>query len=117
MDPTTVNTVVGIIGIISTAIGIIIGIIGGKNYVLAKQIKNELIAERAMIQQAQIIQNGLTAEDIIKVLKNSNEDEWNKIVQYIEEQLKDRPKIHIVNKVPTKVENGHMYTVIEDLNT
>lgn len=50
MDPTTVNTVVGIIGIISTAIGIIIGIIGGKNYVLAKQIKNELIAERAMIQ-------------------------------------------------------------------
>lgn len=72
MDPTTLNTLVGIIGIISTIIGIIVGIIGGKSLYEATKINNKAKADNgATVQQAHSIYNGLSAPDVIDITKRT----------------------------------------------
>lgn len=72
MDPTTLNTLVGIIGIVSTIIGIIVGIIGEKSLYEATKINNKAKADNgATVQQAHSIYNGLSAPDVIDITKRT----------------------------------------------
>lgn len=68
MDPTTLNTLVGIVGIISTVISIIVGIIGGASLYQATKISNKAKADNgATVQQAHSIYYGLSAPDVIDI--------------------------------------------------
>ena len=82
MDPTTLNTLVGIIGIVSTIIGIIVGIIGGKSLYEATKINNKAKADNgATVQQAQSIYNGLSAPDVIDITERTVTEKTRSIRQ------------------------------------
>lgn len=84
IDSTTLNTIVGIIGIISTLVGIIVGIIGGKSLSTAIEIKNNVKADT--VQQAQVINNGLDNYAVIKLSQDTTREELEKIVQELREE-------------------------------
>ena len=82
MDPTTLNTLVGIIGIVSTIIGIIVGIIGEKSLYEATKINNKAKADNgATVQQAQSIYNGLSAPDVIDITERTVTEKTRSIRQ------------------------------------
>ena len=69
MDSTIINTVVGIIGIVTTLVGIVVGIIGWKCLSTANNIKAKNKARagnRSTINQASsmIINNGLSNKEV-----------------------------------------------------
>lgn len=86
MDPTTLNTLVGIIGIISTVVGIIVGIIGGASLHQATKINNRAKADNgATVQQAQSIYNGLSAPDVIGITERKITEKTELLKQDINE--------------------------------
>lgn len=84
VDATKLNTIVGVIGIISTVIGIIVGIIGGKSLTTAIKIKNNVKADT--VQQAQVINNGLDNYAVIKLSQDTTREELEKIVKDLREE-------------------------------
>ena len=85
MDPTTLNTLIGIVGAIVGIIGIIVGIIGLKNVTTAIKIKNSIKADT--VQQAQIIHNGLDDYAVIRLSRETTQEELKKIYELLAEQL------------------------------
>lgn len=69
---TWINTGVGIIGII-------VGIIGWKSLSAATRIKNSVKAEN--VQQAQIIHNGLDDYAVIRLTKETTQEELESILK------------------------------------
>ena len=69
---TWINTGVGIIGII-------VGIIGWKSLSAATRIKNSVKAEN--VQQAQIIHNGLDDYAVIRLTKETTQEELERILK------------------------------------
>jgi len=69
---TWINTGVGIIGII-------VGIIGWKSLSAATRIKNTVKAEN--VQQAQIIHNGLDDYAVIRLTKETTQEELERILK------------------------------------
>ena len=84
IDSTTLNTIVGIVGIISTVVGIIVGIIGGKSLSTAIKIKNNVKADT--VQQAQVIHNGLDTYAVIKLSQDATREELEKTVEELREE-------------------------------
>jgi len=73
MDSTMINTIVGIVGIACTIVGVIVGVIGKRSLDTANLIKNEvLIANSSSIQQAQTINNnGLDNHTVIDLAQDT----------------------------------------------
>lgn len=75
---TWINTAVGIIGII-------VGIIGWKSLTTATKIKNKAKANNgASIQQAQTINNGLDSYAVIRLSKDTTQEELARLVKEID---------------------------------
>ena len=76
MDPTSLNTIVGIVGIVVGIIGIVTGSIGIYSLKTVNKMKNKMTAKNTNgnVQQAGIINNGARFQDIEYVAdKNSSE--------------------------------------------
>ncbi|MGM9607270.1 MAG: hypothetical protein ACI3XJ_07175 [Oscillospiraceae bacterium] len=90
MDPTTLNTIVGIVGSAVGLIGIVVGIIGGKNISDAKKIKNSIHANNgASVQHAQIINNGMDSYAVIRLSKETTQAEMEAVVRDLVLQLQN----------------------------
>lgn len=94
MDPTTI---VGIVGAIVGVIGIVVGLIGLKSVTTAIKIKNSINANT--VQQAQIIHNGLDDYAVIRLSRETTQDELKKVI----ENLKPPTWEEIDNIVTEKV--------------
>lgn len=94
MDPTTLNTVVGIVGAIVGIIGIVVGLIGLKSVSTAIKIKNSIKADT--VQQAQIIHNGLDDYAVIRLSQQTTKEELGKIIENL--QLPSRKEIQELKK-------------------
>lgn len=81
MDPTTLNTIVGIVGVIVSVIGIVVGIIGLYNVTTAIKIKNSIKANT--VQQAQIIHNGLDDYAVIRISRETTQEELKKSIEMV----------------------------------
>ena len=89
MDATTLNTIVGIIGIVVGVIGAIVGVIGWNSITTANNIKNRAKADNgATIQQAQTIHNGMDSYAVIRLSKDTTQEELARLVK----------EIHLVTK-------------------
>ena len=62
MDATTLNTIVGVIGIIVGIIGAIVGVIGWKSLETVKNINKIKVGKQSTVNQA--IYNGMTYTDV-----------------------------------------------------
>lgn len=124
MDATTLNTVVGIVGIIVGSIGIFVGLIGWKSLNAATKIINKA-DNGASIQNAQIINNGLDSYAVIKLSRETTQDELQKIVEKItpiskaeineivDEKIDRLPKVHVGNDYPKDFRNGDFWIQVE----
>ena len=72
---TWINTVVGVVGIV-------VGIIGWRSLSAATKIKNSIKANT--VQQAQVINNGLDAYAVIRLSKETTQEELVSIVEALE---------------------------------
>ena len=66
MDATTLNTIVGIVGIIVGVIGIVVGVIGWKSLETVKNINNIKTGKQSTVNQA--IYNGMTYTDVKQIV-------------------------------------------------
>ena len=82
MDPTTLNTIVGIVGAVVGVIGIIVGLIGLKSVSTAIKIKNSIKANT--VQQAQVIHNGLDDYAVIRLSRETTQDELKKVIESLQ---------------------------------
>ena len=82
MDPTTLNTIVGIVGAVVGVIGIIVGLIGLKSVSTAVKIKNSIKADT--VQQAQIIHNGLDDYAVIRLSRETTQEELKKVIESLQ---------------------------------
>lgn len=82
MDATTLNTIVGIIGIIVGIIGAVVGIIGLNCVTNAVKIKNSIKADT--VQQAQIIHNGLDDYAVIRLSRETTQEELKKVIESLQ---------------------------------
>lgn len=126
---TWINTAVGIIGII-------VGIIGWKSLTTATKIKNKAKADNgASIQQAQTINNGLDSYAVIRLSKDTTQEELVRLVKEIdlvskndvanaisehvlptqkqlnelEEKVEAMPKIHVGPIAPENPQDGDLW--------
>ena len=82
MDPTTLNTIVGIVGAVVGIIGIIVGLIGLKSVSTAIKIKNSIKADT--VQQAQVIHNGLDDYAVIRLSRETTQEELKKVIESLQ---------------------------------
>ena len=81
MDATTINTIVGIVGIVVGIIGAIIGIIGWKSLSEATKIKNSAKADNgATVYQAQTINNGVSDDTVRLISKDITKEQLCRLV-------------------------------------
>ena len=140
MNPTTLNTIVGIIGIVSTIIGIIVGIVGGKSLYEATKINNKAKADNgATVQQAQIINNGLDSYAVIRLSRETTQAELQKVIDELkpltweeiddvvsekitptfqrlndlQETVQKIPQIHVSKETPEEAKDGDIWLKIE----
>ena len=126
---TWINTAVGIIGII-------VGIIGWKSLTTATKINNTAEASSgASIQQAQTINNGLDSYAVIRLSKDTTQDELIRLIKEInlaskndvesaievqvspakkqitelEEKIDALPKIHVGPTAPPNFRTGDFW--------
>lgn len=99
MDATIINTVVGIIGTVFCIIGIIVGIIGLKNVNLAIKIKNSINAD--VVQQAQIIHNGLDDYAVIRLSRDTSKEELEKVIGSLKPAIWEEIDDIVTEKVKT----------------
>ena len=115
---TWINTGVGVIGII-------VGIIGWKSLTTATKIKNKAKADNgASIQQAQTINNGLDSYAVIRLSKDTTQEELVRLVREInlaskndvnnaiselEEKVDALPRIHVGPTEPENLRNGDLW--------
>ena len=79
MDATTVNTIVGIVGIIVGVIGIIVGIIGWKSLNTANKINNKA-DNGSTIVQAEIINQGISENTVRLITKDMTKEEMCRLI-------------------------------------
>lgn len=73
---TTINTVVGIMGIIVGIIGIIVGIVGAQSLSAAQKIKNSISADGgSVVTQTQIYQQGVSEDTIRLIAKDMTKEQ------------------------------------------
>lgn len=140
MDGTTVNTIVGIVGIVSTIIGTVVGIIGWKSLTTVTKIKNTARADNgASIQQAQVMNIGLDNYAVIRLSKDVTQEELARLIKEIdlvsktdvesaileqvlptqkqisdlEEKVEAMPKIHVSRLEPTELKTGDIWLQVE----
>ena len=82
MDATTLNTLVGIVGTIVGVIGIIVGLIGLKSVNAAIKIKNSIKVNA--VQQAKIIHNGLDDYAVIRLSRQTTQEELERIIENLQ---------------------------------
>lgn len=135
MDATMLNTIVGVVGIIVGIIGAIIGIIGWKSLATATKISNRAKANNgSTVQQAQIIHNGLDDYAVIRLSKETTQEELQRLVASLQlvtekeikelgneitdvtkdirklnETVNSMPRIHIGKEPPQNVKNGDIW--------
>lgn len=81
MDWTTwINTIVGVIGII-------VGVIGWRNLSAAMKVKNSVKADT--VQQAQIIQNGLDAYAVVRLSRETTQEELKRVIETLQPQWEE----------------------------
>lgn len=94
MDATTINTIVGIVGIIVGLIGIIVGVIGGVNLSTSKRIIKSIKADNnSSIQTADTIYNGLSSYDVYEIVSKSID---NGLSQHEQRERKHRENIKTI---------------------
>ena len=135
MDATMLNTIVGVVGIIVGIIGAIIGIIGWKSLATATKISNRAKANNgSTVQQAQIIHNGLDDYAVIRLSKETTQEELQRLVASLQlvtekeikelgneitdvtkdmrklnETVNSMPRIHIGKEPPQNMKNGDIW--------
>lgn len=97
MNPTTLNTIVGIVGAIVGIIGIIIGLIGLKSVSTAIKIRNSIKANT--VQQAQVIKNGLDDYAVIRLSRATTQEELKKVIDYIQSTTREDINTIVTDKV------------------
>lgn len=121
MDTTTLNTVVGIIGIIVGLIGVIVGVIGWKSLTTATKIKNNArTGNGSTVQQANSIHNGLDSYTVIKLSKETAQQELEKTSitrEELEKILDEQPKILCGTTLPDHMRDGDIFFIIEEGDT
>lgn len=116
---TIINSGVGIIGII-------VGIIGWRSLSSATKIRNSIKnVQNSTVQQAQTItvNNGLDTYAVIKLSKETTQEELTEIVKRIndtevklssvEKKVDNQPKIHIGSTEPVKLKEGDIWLQVE----
>jgi len=94
MDATTINTIVGIVGIIVGLIGIIVGVIGGVNLSTSKKIIKSIKADNnSAIQTADTIYNGLSSYDVYEIVSKGID---TGLAQYAQRERKYRENIKTI---------------------
>ena len=127
MDPTTLNTIVGIVGAIVGIIGIIVGIIGFKSVTTAIKIKNSIKADT--VQQAQIIHNGLDDYAVIRLSRETTQEELKKVIETlrpptweeidgvvdekIDKKLDTLPRVFVSPEEPKNSKDGDLWLQVE----
>ncbi len=135
MDATTLNTIVGIVGIVVGIIGAIIGIIGWKSLATATKISNKAKADNgSTVQQAQIIHNGLDDYAVIRLSRETTQEELQRMVEALQlvtekdikelgneitdvtedirklnETVNSMPRIHVGKEPPQNSKNGDIW--------
>lgn len=120
---TWINTGVGVIGIV-------VGIIGWKSLTTATKINNKAKADNgASIQQAQTINNGLdsyavirlskdtTQEELVRLVKELNvasKNDVNDAISELEEKVDALPRIHVGPTEPHNFRNGDLWVDISE---
>lgn len=141
MDWTTwVNTIVSIIGIVVGIVGIVVGIIGWKSLSTATKIKTTAKADNnSTIQQAQIINNGIDSYAVIRLSRETTQEELQKLIDRLklitreemddivsqkmepaeqkidalQEKVQKIPRIHISKDKPTELRDGDIWGIPE----
>lgn len=130
---TWVNTLVGIVGIV-------VGIIGWKSLSAATKIKNSARADNnSAIQQAQIINNGIDSYAVIRLSRETTQEELQKLIDRLklitreemddivsqkmepteqkidalQETVQKIPRIHISKEKPKELRNGDIWGIPE----
>ena len=127
---TWINTGVGIIGIV-------VGIIGWKSLSTATKIKNFIKANT--VQQAQVIHNGLDAYAVIRLSRETTQEELKKVIdtmqmpvweeiddlvtakvndtnaelQKLKNEVDNMPKIYTSTEEPTTLKTGDIWFKVE----
>ena len=115
MDALVLNTVVGIVGIVVGVIGAIIGIIGWKSLATATKIKNKIEAgDHSSVQQAQVINNGLDAYAVIRLSRETTQEELKKVVEDLQPMVWGEFDEIITDKVNKSLDERS--TTIEEIN-
>ena len=96
MDPTSLNTLVGIIGIIVGIIGIVTGSIGIYSLKTVKKMKNKMSAKNTNgnVQQAGVINNGASYQDMEYMADKKSSEVVRKFtkVSEIEKLVEEDPR-------------------------
>lgn len=95
-----ISDIIGIIGIIVGILGIVLSGIGIKCLMIANSNKIQQ-AKDSNIQQAQIINNGLDTYAVIKLTKETTQEELRGVVKRIsetEKAINRQPKIHVISQ-------------------
>jgi len=75
---------IGIVGILVGIIGIIVGCIGAKSLSIANKNTNKIgIIKNGTVNQAQVINNGLDSYAVIKIAKDTTQEELKEIASKI----------------------------------
>ena len=81
---TTINTVVGIMGIIVGIIGIIVGIVGAQSLSAAQKIKNSIRADGgSVVTQTQIYQQGVSEDTIRLIAKDMTKEQMCRLLIHL----------------------------------
>lgn len=81
MDATTLNTIVGIIGIVVGVIGIIVGMIGWGSLSEAKKIRNTANADNgSTIMQAEVINQGISEDTVRLITKDMTKEQMCRLI-------------------------------------
>ena len=82
MDSTTLNTTVGIVGIVVSIIGIVVGIIGAKNLYVANQMNNNAKAGKgSTINQGNTYNYGGVSEETVRLItKDMTKEEMCRLI-------------------------------------
>jgi hypothetical protein len=141
MDATTLNTIVGIVGIIVGIIGAVVGIVGWNSLSTAMEMKNRAKADNgASVQQAQTIHNGIDSYAVIRLSRDTTQQELARLVKEIqlatksdiretissevepaikrltsmEQKMEALPRVHIGTVEPEDMQDGDIWFVPVD---
>ncbi|MFA5006712.1 MAG: hypothetical protein WC509_04520 [Candidatus Izemoplasmatales bacterium] len=115
----------GVIGIMVGLIGIVVGIIGGRSLSISRSMNNTIRnPKNSTVQQAQTINIGLDSYAVIKLSKETTQEELQSIISSlasnekklgdIEQQIMNTPTTTVSKEAPKNPKNGDVWIQIKE---